>query len=182
MKATAVSRWGLAAVALVLVVSHPSVALAPSVPRQDYAWTPLVTDAPRPTESPKAVPTATPRASEAPRGVLRAEKAPVAVAVPKPVRPRRVPKKVLPVSGTSLGGLASWYAYVPGGAAAGPRLRNALGPHWRGMTVRACAGSGRCVSLVLSDWCQCLIGARDRSGSSTSTGAHLRRLPIHRAG
>lgn len=53
-----------------------------------------------------------------------------------------------------LRGVATWYAYVPGGAAAGPALRAALGPLWRGRTVSVCAGSA-CVVVKLSDWCQC---------------------------
>ena len=32
----------------------------------------------------------------------------------------------------SIKGRASWYNYVPGGAAAGPRLRAMLGKNWRG--------------------------------------------------
>lgn len=53
-----------------------------------------------------------------------------------------------------LRGTATWYAYVPGGAAAGPALRRALGPGWRNRTVTVCAG-GRCVRARLSDWCRC---------------------------
>jgi hypothetical protein len=52
-------------------------------------------------------------------------------------------------------GVATWYRYVPGHAAAGPALRAALGPRWRGKTVRVCDRAGRCVSAVLSDWCAC---------------------------
>ena len=53
----------------------------------------------------------------------------------------------------TLEGKASYYAYVPGGAAAGPALRAWLGD-WRGqlVTVTGPAGSLR---LVLSDACQC---------------------------
>lgn len=47
-------------------------------------------------------------------------------------------------------GTATWYDYVPGGAAAGPSLRRALGPAWRGTRVTVCAR--RCVRVVLSDW------------------------------
>jgi hypothetical protein len=52
-------------------------------------------------------------------------------------------------------GVATWYRYVPGHAAAGPALRSALGPRWRGKTVKVCDRAGRCVSAVLSDWCAC---------------------------
>ena len=52
-------------------------------------------------------------------------------------------------------GSATWYGTGPGAghAAAGPELRRALGPGWRGTTVQVCAG--RCVTVVLDDWCAC---------------------------
>ena len=55
-------------------------------------------------------------------------------------------------------GTATWYGTGPGAghAAAGPELRRALGPGWRGTTVQVCAD--RCVTVVLDDWCAC----RDR--------------------
>lgn len=56
-------------------------------------------------------------------------------------------------------GAATWYAYVPGGAAAGPALRAAIGPRWRGTRVTVCSGA-RCVSVVLSDWCACRPATR----------------------
>jgi hypothetical protein len=56
-------------------------------------------------------------------------------------------------------GVATWYDYVPGGAAAGPGLRRALGSDWRGTTVLACY-SGDCVRVKLSDWCLCSKGNR----------------------
>ena len=49
-----------------------------------------------------------------------------------------------------LSGVASWYRYVAGQAAAGPRLRSALGPGWRGSVVTVCAAS--CVRVTLSDF------------------------------
>jgi len=54
-------------------------------------------------------------------------------------------------SGHSLSGTATYYAYVPGGAAAGRALRSAIGPHWRGTRVTVCY-RGNCVSVVLSDY------------------------------
>ena len=57
------------------------------------------------------------------------------------------------MSGHSITGIASWYRYVPGGAAAGPALRRALGPGWRGTVVTVCAS--RCIQVTLSDWCGC---------------------------
>lgn len=59
-------------------------------------------------------------------------------------------------------GVATWYDWRPGGAAAGPALRRALGPNWRGQRVRVCAG-GRCVTVTLNDWCAC----GDRGGRPT---------------
>jgi hypothetical protein len=58
-----------------------------------------------------------------------------------------------PVSGT-----ATWYATGPGAgqAAAGPALRRAIGPAWRGSTVQVCAG--HCVTVKLTDWCACPDG------------------------
>ena len=53
-----------------------------------------------------------------------------------------------------LRGLASFYDWHSGEAAAGPALRRFLGSSWRGTRVRVCA-KGRCVTVRLSDWCQC---------------------------
>jgi len=52
-------------------------------------------------------------------------------------------------------GTATWYGTGPGAghAAAGPELRRALGPGWRGTTVQVCAD--RCVTVVVDDWCGC---------------------------
>ena len=66
--------------------------------------------------------------------------------------------ELLPVSG-AIKGVAVWYDYVPGHAAAGPLLRRALGPTWRGTVVRVCHGD-RCTRAVLSDWCACSGGRR----------------------
>lgn len=60
-----------------------------------------------------------------------------------------------PAPRPSIRGLASWYAYVAGQAAAGPKLRAALGD-WRGRTVTV---NG--ISVRLTDWCQCLEGQSD---------------------
>jgi hypothetical protein len=59
-----------------------------------------------------------------------------------------------------LTGRATWYAYVPGGAAAGPALRKWLGKGWRGTKVTVCHGAGNCVRVTLSDWCLCSKGNR----------------------
>ena len=50
----------------------------------------------------------------------------------------------------ALRGIATWYDYRRGHAAAGPELRRALGAGWRGTAVLVCAD--RCVRVVLSDF------------------------------
>lgn len=62
--------------------------------------------------------------------------------------------KRLRTATASISGQATWYAWRPGQAAAGPRLREALGPGWRGRTVRVCSAS-RCITVALTDWCAC---------------------------
>lgn len=54
----------------------------------------------------------------------------------------------------TLYGVASYYAWRPFQAAAGPALRRALGPDWRGRRVEVCRGT-LCVVVALTDWCQC---------------------------
>ena len=53
----------------------------------------------------------------------------------------------------ALTGQATYYDYHQGQAAAGPALRQWLGPDWRGSTVRVC--SRACVTVTLTDWCAC---------------------------
>ena len=68
----------------------------------------------------------------------------------------------LPAGG--LRGHATWYGTGPGAgtAAAGPALRAALGPHWRGQRVRVCrvGYASRCVVVRLRDWCSCRVAGR----------------------
>lgn len=52
-------------------------------------------------------------------------------------------------------GIASWYRWHTGEAAAGPALRRMLGAHWRGMVVTVTAG-GHSARVRLTDWCGCL--------------------------
>ena len=68
-------------------------------------------------------------------------------------------------STTSVRGSATWYAYHIGQAAAGPRLRSALGTHWRGKVVtvwyafkRGTRTITRYVHVQLTDWCACPHG------------------------
>jgi hypothetical protein len=63
-----------------------------------------------------------------------------------------------PSSASTLRGTVSWYPADGPIAAAGPALRRALGPGWRGTAVRVSAG-GRSVVVVLSDWCGCYRGS-----------------------
>ena len=65
---------------------------------------------------------------------------------------------VLALGSVAIGGNATWYKYHEGQAAAGPALRDALGPDWRGQTVTVCAD--RCVVVRLTDWCWCPKGRR----------------------
>ena len=51
-------------------------------------------------------------------------------------------------------GVATYYDWHRGQAAAGPALRRLLGPRWRGMTVTV-RSSGRQVTVKLTDWCAC---------------------------
>ena len=62
-----------------------------------------------------------------------------------------------PGAARPLRGYATWYS-SPSGAAAGPALRDALGPGWRGRSV-VVASSGASVVVRLTDWCAC--GARN---------------------
>ena len=124
-------------------------------------------EARRPTRTPDPGPIAEPWVL----GATAGDRARPSLPVPPPIAVQR------PSSGTSAGttslhhsisGRASWYcaaglsactsshpdttgfnAY----AAAGPRLRAALGPNWRGMVVTVDG-----IRVTLIDWCQCYEG------------------------
>jgi len=66
------------------------------------------------------------------------------------------------VGSVMLGGVATYYDGHQGQAAAGPALRDALGPNWRGQAVTVCRLS-TCIAVTLSDWCAC----GDRNGKDT---------------
>ncbi len=72
--------------------------------------------------------------------------APSAAASPQPA-----PTVGAPVTGRIVRGVATWFRSPQGVSAAGPRLRSALGPRWRGTTVRVCAGEA-CVVTMLGDF------------------------------
>lgn len=115
---------------------------------------------------PIPAPEATPAPSEAPSPSYEA--------------PQRTSVRAVITVPRSLTGVATWYDYVPGGAAAGPALRAAIGKGWRESAVRVCA-AGRCVKAVLSDWCQC-YGTRlvdlDRRGFAALADPSLGVLSV----
>lgn len=73
---------------------------------------------------------------------------------PSPATGKRPAPAEAPPDRITLRGIATWFASPSGVSAAGPDLRAALGPGWRGTRVRVCAGD-RCVATVLGDWCAC---------------------------
>lgn len=88
----------------------------------------------------------------------------------EPTRPAVAPtpdalyRKPIPsVRKSELSGLATWYPARTTVAAAGPALRAALGPTWRGQEVSVCVTGGNCISVALRDFCAC----RDRNGLPT---------------
>jgi len=88
------------------------------------------------------------RLPEAPRAALEV------IAAPAPT-PEATTDSTTAVT---LSGNATWYRWHSGEAAAGPLLRQALGKHWRGMTVTVCRGE--CIHVKLTDWCLCANGRR----------------------
>ena len=56
-----------------------------------------------------------------------------------------------PGAARPLRGIASWFRSPAGVSAAGPDLRAALGPGWRGTSVQVCHAD-RCTVTVLGDW------------------------------
>lgn len=79
----------------------------------------------------------------------------------------------------TLTGVASWYRYVVGHAAAGPALRAFLGDNWRGQTVTVTM-NGRSVSVKLSDWCQCYEGERSERIIDLDDRAFAALAPVSR--
>lgn len=77
---------------------------------------------------------------------------PTPAAVPSGTQAPPATPAVSPVGlGRSVSGIASWYRYHRGQAAAGPALRRFLGPGWRGEIVKVCRGTV-CLRLMLTDW------------------------------
>jgi hypothetical protein len=110
---------------------------------------PTLAPTPIPTAEPTVGAGTTPPAS--PVATYNAPSASIAPTVaPTPtVKPTRSPEPFVV-------GIASWYRWHPGEAAAGPALRKALGPTWRGTVVTVCGE--HCLKVVLTDWCQCYQG------------------------
>lgn len=67
----------------------------------------------------------------------------------RPVRPPR----------TYLSGVATFYVYITGQAAAAKPLRDFLGAGWRGSFVRVCH-DGLCLRIRLTDWESSLLPGR----------------------
>lgn len=81
------------------------------------------------------------------------------VVSPQPSTPPSSPSPTIRAPRTYLSGVATFYQFAPGGAAAAVALRKAIGPMWRHTRVRVCSGQ-RCVVVVLSDYESSLIPGR----------------------
>ena len=97
------------------------------------------------------------RRTEAPMGSPGTSPSPSKGRVTPSPRPTRMqpaatarPRAATPAR-HSIGGKATWFRSPSGVSAAGPALRQAVGPGWRGTRVTVCA-AGRCVRTVLGDW------------------------------
>jgi hypothetical protein len=116
---------------------------------------------------PTAAPTASPRASETPTATPAAMPSPSATPRPRPPQITRATHRstASPRTSHSVSGVATWYCWPNGHpasvcthgypasgayAAAGPELRAALGPHYKGKMVWV---NGVTVRLV--DFCAC---------------------------
>lgn len=100
-------------------------------------------------------------------------------AVPPIPNETRLSGPEAPPTAKPLAGIASWYGASGMIAAAGPVLRRALGPSWRGQRVRVCV-SGRCIRVVLADWCQCYKGTRRERLLDLSDDAFRRLAALSR--
>lgn len=111
------------------------------------------------------MPYAGPFVSLTPGGVVPAQSGAVLVtpstSPTPPPSPARTPHSATPAPKGSVGtayiqvkgvaGIATYYTYHRGQAAAAARLRAYLGPGWRGETVTVCHES-RCLRVILSDY------------------------------
>jgi rare lipoprotein A (peptidoglycan hydrolase) len=97
-----------------------------------------------------------------------------ALSVPPHAIPQREPHAVTQRVHSGPRGVASWYRWHPGEAAAGPALRAFLGAHWRGTVVTVTA-NGHSVRVQLSDWCRCPSRLIDLGADSFARLAPLSR-------
>ena len=81
------------------------------------------------------------------------EPSPGRITSPEPTS-KRAAASVEPDTANTLSGVASWFDSPSGVSAAGPALREGLGPGWRG-TVITVSANGRTVTTQLGDWCAC---------------------------
>jgi len=130
--------------------SSPQADLGPGTPR-------MTTDGVSPVPSPDSA-----ARTEVPAPARAVTPAPRVTPKPKATRtrpaPTAKPRTAVLLRGT-LRGNATWFASPQNVSAAGPALRRAIGPGWRGTRVRVCSG-GRCAWTVLGDWCACRRGNR----------------------
>ncbi len=148
----------LLAFALGLALGSRATATTPRpAPAPVTGWGPVVVD-PGLAEAPRTSPVASPSPVVAATGV-----------VPQPTN-GPTPN----VSPARLSGIASWYRYVPGQAAAGPRLRALLG-NWRGRTVTV---NG--IPVRLTDWCQCFEGQPDERLIDLDSRTFAQLAPLSR--
>ena len=143
---------------VMLVVGCGSAAAQPQTAHRAYEgpWQPVAV--PEPTLTPSVAPRSSWALTASP--APRSNPEPAAKAAPKATpRPTAKPRLMTPKLGVhAISGISTWYKYVPGGAAAGPALRAALGSGWRGRKVSVCVTGGNCISVTLSDWCACGSG------------------------
>ena len=131
---------GIVVGALVVFAAMPdAVSASRSAQQPERSFSPL----------PTAGRTEAPTSTTAPPSPSPTGTRPAATAKPRTATP----------PGHSVAGTATWFRSPAGVSAAGPALRAAVGPGWRGTRVTVCAG-GRCVATVLGDWCACGVGNR----------------------
>lgn len=158
-----VGRLGAGALVLLTFGYGTVVATAPAVIAPITTWMPVELPESRSgPDKPEATPVATPAPTKAPRP----SQAPLTI--PRPIVHASSGPVMRPGTAHSIRGNASWFcragvssctrthpdsAQFDAYAAAGPRLRAAIGPNWRGMIVMV---DGTPVRLI--DWCQCYKG------------------------
>jgi hypothetical protein len=80
----------------------------------------------------------------------------------QPAQPEAKVERITPTvtaKGHGLTGVATYYAYHEGQAAASHPLQRAIGTGWRGTKVSVCL-KAHCVEVVLTDSCWCPKGNR----------------------